>query len=88
MHRFKYPFKKKNTFGGLPLRSSYTTDYHSSNTVLWSKEMFLNVRLKNIFSNDFKLFIFVYIYNYIICTYPQIDTFLSVNAKKTSHNIF
>ena len=52
------------------------------------KKCFLNVRLKNIFSNDFKLFLFVYIYNCIICAYPQIDTFLSVNAKKTSHNIF
>lgn len=67
---------------------AYTTDYHSSNTVLWSKEMFFKRSFKNIFSNDFKLFLFVYIYNCIICAYPQIDTFLSVNAKKTSHNIF
>jgi len=52
------------------------------------KGVFFVFCLKKIFSNDFKMFLFVYIYNYIICAYPQIDTFLSVNAKKTSHNIF
>lgn len=46
MHRFKYPFKKEY-LRGLGRYEAYTTDYHSSNTVLWSKKCFLNVRLKN-----------------------------------------
>lgn len=45
MHRFKYPFKKRIPSGACRYEA-YTTDYHSSNTVLWSKEMFFKRSFK------------------------------------------
>ena len=70
MHRFKYPFKKEEYLRGACRYEAYTTDYHSSNTVLWSKEMFFKRSFKKTsFQTILKCF---YLYIFITILYVRI----------------